>query len=136
MPLHARVLVVIQTGPAQLLVFHREPQRLDQVQRATRVGRQTDHVAGVGRDFGMNENDVEHGGSGPQTERDGRGVRATTQASTRAAPACFSTRAISASVAPVVITSSTTTMRRPATALRRSGSSANAPRTLAARCCG
>ena len=39
-------------------------------------------------------------------------VRATTQLTTRAAPACFSTRAISSSVAPVVITSSTTATRR------------------------
>ena len=48
---------------------------------------------------------------GPAQRSAGRGVRATTQISTRAAPACCSTRGDSARVAPVVITSSTSATR-------------------------
>jgi hypothetical protein len=54
----------------------------------------------------------------------GRGVRATTQTSTRVAPACFSTRAISAAVWPVVITSSMTAIERPRASASRRGSTA------------
>jgi len=63
-------------------------------------------------------------------------VRATTQISTRAAPACLSVRAISAAVLPVVITSSTTATLRPRILPRRRGSTAKAPRTLPARSSG
>ena len=84
-------------------------ERLHQVQRAAAVRTQADHVAGVGRDLGLNENDRRHGAriqSAP-----GGSVRATTQFSTRAAPARLSVPANSASDAPVVITSSTTATR-------------------------
>ena len=67
-----------------------------------------------------------HGDPGSSS---GGSVRATTQHSTRAAPARRSVRAASASVAPVVITSSTSAMRAPRTAAR----TANAPRTLRRR---
>ena len=55
------VFVVIQPGAPQQLVVHREAQRLDQVQLAAGVGTEPDHVAGVRRDFGVDEDDVEHG---------------------------------------------------------------------------
>jgi hypothetical protein len=58
----ARVLVVIETGTAQVAVVHPEAQRLDEVQVGCRVRRQPDHVAGVGRYLGMDEDDGEHGG--------------------------------------------------------------------------
>ena len=50
-----------QPGTAQQLVVHRKAERLDQVQRAAGVGGQAYHVAGVGRDFGFDQDDVEHG---------------------------------------------------------------------------
>jgi len=56
-------------------------------------------------------------------------VRATTQHSTAAAPARRSVRAASATVAPVVITSSTRAIREPAT----SPETAKTPRTFRAR---
>jgi hypothetical protein len=59
-PSHARVLVIVQPGALQLLVVHREAERFDQVQRAAGVGGQPDHVAGVRRDLGVDEDDVEH----------------------------------------------------------------------------
>ena len=57
---HAGVLVVVQPGAAQLPVVQREPERLDQVQPRAGVGAQPDHVAGVGRDLGRMQDDVEH----------------------------------------------------------------------------
>ena len=49
-------------GALELLVVHRKAERFDQVQRAAGVGREPDHVAGVGRDLGVDEDDVEHVG--------------------------------------------------------------------------
>ena len=56
----ARVLVVVEPGALQLAIVHPEPQRLDQVQFGGRIGGEADHVAGVRRDFGMDEDDGEH----------------------------------------------------------------------------
>ena len=58
--LDAGVLVVIQASAAHLFVLHGKAQRLDQMQAAARVSRQTDDVAGVGWNFGLNQNDVKH----------------------------------------------------------------------------
>lgn len=55
------IFVVIEAGSAQQFVFHGETQGLNQVQAAARVGGQPDHVAGVGRDFRVDQDDVEHG---------------------------------------------------------------------------
>ncbi len=59
---HVGVLVVVQPGAPHQLVVHGKAQRLDQVQRAAGVRAQADHVARVRRDFGVDEDDVEHGG--------------------------------------------------------------------------
>ncbi len=64
MAAHVGPLVVVQPGAAHQAVFHRKPQRLHQVQGAAGVGSQADHVAGVGRNLGFDQDDVEHGGSG------------------------------------------------------------------------
>jgi hypothetical protein len=56
------VLMVIKACTSHVLVIHRKSQGLHQVQRAAGVGRQADHVARIGRDFGLNEDDVKHGG--------------------------------------------------------------------------
>ena len=60
MDLHGGVLVVVEAGAAQARVVEREAQRLDQVQPRAGVRAQADDVAGVGRDFGLVEDDVEH----------------------------------------------------------------------------
>ena len=72
------VLVVVEACAAHVLVVHRKAQRLDQVQRAAGVGRQADDVARVGRDFGFNEDDMEHGGivAGPCAAQPGLSFRA------------------------------------------------------------
>ena len=53
--MHAHVdkLVVIQPGAPQGARTDIETQRLDQMQLATGIGRQADHIAGIGRDFGL-----------------------------------------------------------------------------------
>ena len=56
------VFVVVQPGAAQLLVVQAKTQRLDQMQRAAGIGRQTDDVAGIGRNFRLVQQDIEHGG--------------------------------------------------------------------------
>ena len=66
MPAHVGPLVVIQPGAAQQAVVHGKAQRLNEVQRAARIGRQADDVAGVGRNFGFNQNDVKHGANCPR----------------------------------------------------------------------
>ncbi len=60
MPLHLGVFVIVQPRTAHLAVFHREPERLDQVQSAPRVGRQANHIPRVGRYLGFDEDDMEH----------------------------------------------------------------------------
>ena len=53
-------LVIIQPGAQQLLVFQRETQGLDEVQPATGIGAQSDDIAGVGGNFRLVEDYVEH----------------------------------------------------------------------------
>ena len=60
MDVQLRVLVVVQAGTAHLLVAQVKTQGLDQMQLTARVGRQADHVAGVGRNFRLNQDDVKH----------------------------------------------------------------------------
>jgi hypothetical protein len=55
--------VVIQASATHLFVLHGKAQWLDQMQAATRIGSQTDDVAGVGWDFGLNQNDMKHAAS-------------------------------------------------------------------------
>ena len=64
MALQIRVLVVVEPGALQELVFHREAERLDEVQPRPGVRGEPDHVARVGRNLGMNKNDVEHQAGG------------------------------------------------------------------------
>ena len=60
MHLQRGVLVVVQPGALELLVLQGEAQRRDQVQPRPGVGAQADDVAGVGRNFGLEQDDVEH----------------------------------------------------------------------------
>ncbi len=57
---HARVLVVIEPGALQLAVIHPEAQRFDEIELSGRVRGEPDHVAGIRRNFGVDENDGEH----------------------------------------------------------------------------
>ena len=57
-----RVLVIVEPRALHVLVVKGETERLHQVKRAARVGAEADDVARVGRNFGMNQNDVEHVG--------------------------------------------------------------------------
>ena len=59
---HGREVMIIQPCAAHLGVVDGKAQRFDEVQGAARVGAQADDVAGVGRDFGLDKDDVEHGG--------------------------------------------------------------------------
>src|SRR5205814_10715762 len=108
-------LVIVEAGALQLPVVHRIAERLDEVQARAGVGREPDYIAAVRRDLGVHEDDVNHGG-----------VLATIQFTTRSAPERLSVRAISSSVAPVVMTSSTTATVAPISARVQR----KAPRTL------
>ena len=59
---HGREFMIIQPCAAHLGVIDGKAQRFDEVQGAAGVGAQADDVAGVGRDFGLDKDDVEHGG--------------------------------------------------------------------------
>jgi hypothetical protein len=122
--------VVIQPGAAQQPVFHVEAQRLDQVQGAAGVGRQADHVAGVGRDLGVDEHDAEHGRivaavvaglSGQGRGRRGRRGAGQGPGADLAGAAAQQQLGRSGQVAPVVITSSTRATWRPASCFARRG---------------
>lgn len=52
--------VVIQPGASQMPVAQIESQRLDQMQLCASIGAEADDVAGIGRDFWLVENDMEH----------------------------------------------------------------------------
>ena len=59
---HGREFMIIQPRAAHLGVIDGKAQRFDEVQGAAGVGAQADDVAGVGRYFGLDKDDVEHGG--------------------------------------------------------------------------
>src|SRR6185312_6414733 len=118
---NARVFVIVEPRAAELAIVHPKAERLDEMQFGAGVRREANHVAGIRRDFGVDEDHGEH--------HDPLTVRATTHASTRTAPALRSARAAAPIVAPVVITSSTIAMLHPAIA----SLAANASRTLRTR---
>ncbi len=76
----ASVFVVVETGAFQVAIVQPESQRLDQMQLGAGIGCQTNDVAGVGRDFRVDENNRDHG-NGWAGEADS--VRATIQFCTR-----------------------------------------------------
>ena len=61
MTVYRCVFVVIQAGAAHVFVIHGKTKRLDQVKRTARVGCKTDDIARVGWNFGMDQNNIEHG---------------------------------------------------------------------------
>ena len=52
---------LFQARTTHVAVFHGEPQWLNQVQAAAGVGAKADHIAGIGGDFWLDQDDVEHG---------------------------------------------------------------------------
>ena len=62
MNMDLRQLRIIHPGTAQLRCAEIEAERLDEVQMRADIGAQANDVAGVGRDFGLIEDDVEHAG--------------------------------------------------------------------------
>lgn len=56
-----REFVIIESGAEQLLILQRKTQGFDQMQPGARIGAEADDVAGVGRNFRLIEDDVEHG---------------------------------------------------------------------------
>ncbi len=60
MDLQRRKVVVVESGALQAPVVEPEAQGFDEMQRRARVGAEADRVAGVRRNFGFKQNDVEH----------------------------------------------------------------------------
>src|SRR4029079_7182815 len=58
-------LVVVEPSPAQRGVVEVETERFDQVQTRAGVGAEPDDVAGVGRNFRLKKDDMEHPGIMP-----------------------------------------------------------------------
>jgi hypothetical protein len=52
--------MIVEPGAAQLLVVQIETQGLDKVKQAAGIGTQADDIAGIGRYFGLVENNIEH----------------------------------------------------------------------------
>ena len=85
-------VVVVETRARECAVGEEKAERLHEMEPAAGVCAQAQHVARVRRDLGLVEDDVEHAGirrAGISVQGQ---VRATTQFSTRAAPARFSVR--------------------------------------------
>ena len=57
---HRGKFVVIQAGSAEANVVQLKAKRLDQVQLAAGIGTQANDVASVGRDFGLEQDDMAH----------------------------------------------------------------------------
>ncbi len=57
---HPSVCVIVQTCPAAGLVADIEAERLDQMQFGTGIGTHPNDVAGIGRDFRLEENNGKH----------------------------------------------------------------------------
>ena len=60
--MHAEVcvLVIIEAGPLQACIIEGKAQRSDQMQPRTGVRAQANHVAGIRRDLGTMQDDIEH----------------------------------------------------------------------------
>ena len=59
---HFGPLPVIQPGPPQFAVVQAKTQRMHQVQAGPAVGAQAHEVAGIGRNLGLIESQMDHGG--------------------------------------------------------------------------
>jgi len=61
MHLDARGFVIVKPGAAELAVIQGESKRAYQVQMRAGIGAQADDIAGIGRDFGLVQDDIKHG---------------------------------------------------------------------------
>jgi hypothetical protein len=64
---HRGEVVIVEAGALQLPVLEGEAERLDEVQPRAGVGGEADDVAGIGRDLGMDEDDIKHEQNPPRT---------------------------------------------------------------------
>jgi len=55
----AREFTVVEPRPSQSRLVQRETQRMNQMQARPGIGAQTDHIAGVGRNLGLVEDDMQ-----------------------------------------------------------------------------
>ncbi len=69
-----RKIVIVETRPAQAGIVYRETHRAHEVQARTRVCAKPDDVAGVLRDLGLEQDDVEHGGTVPFSRPEEKGA--------------------------------------------------------------
>ena len=60
MALDLGVLVIVKPSTSHVLVIHGKTQRLNKVQGATCVGRKANHIARVGRNFRLYQNNLKH----------------------------------------------------------------------------
>ena len=60
MDLDRRHPSIVETRPPHRALVEIEAERLDEMQRRTRVGAESDDIAGVGRDLRLEEDDTEH----------------------------------------------------------------------------
>ncbi len=63
MHLHAGELVVIEPGAPHAGIVEREAERFDQMQLGAGIGAQANDVAGVGRDFRLDQDDMKQADS-------------------------------------------------------------------------
>ncbi len=55
--------VIVESGTFELAVVQGKTKWVDEMEPGTGIGAQAYNVAGVGRNFGLVEDDVEHGGN-------------------------------------------------------------------------
>ncbi len=55
----AREFTVVEPRPSQSRLVQRETQRMNQMQARPGIGAQTDYIAGVGRNLGLVEDDMQ-----------------------------------------------------------------------------
>lgn len=66
---YGHVRPVVETGPFQVPVIKRKPERMDEVKDGVGGPAEPDHIPSVGGDFRLDENDIQGKGRGIQDEK-------------------------------------------------------------------
>jgi hypothetical protein len=61
MNLHRGILVIIKASAPHAGILKRKPERLNQMQLRTSIRAKSNDIAGVGRDFGLDQYNMKHG---------------------------------------------------------------------------
>jgi hypothetical protein len=61
MNLHSSVLMIIKASATHAGILKWKPERFDQVQLGAGICTQANDIAGVGRDFGLDQYNMKHG---------------------------------------------------------------------------